>query len=143
MVPSSDEDIPAQALSLSNPLERVLHPRYIGLSGVGKQVWLFWAGLRQQVMQVGLVDAHIGRFYGYIGDVGPLRVSQFANAVHRVMVIKGKQIPSTWGKGIGLPDKLEGTAGIGGENHDVFIRRGVKVGTNEAAGAVRQHSHGL
>ena len=37
------------------------------------------------------------------------------------MVIKGEQIAPIGGKGIGLPDKLEGITGVGCEDNDIFI----------------------
>ena len=73
----------------------MLHPGHIGLGRVGKQVWLSWTGLCQQARQVGLVDAEVERLKRHIGDGSTLGLSKFADAVHRVMIIKGEQIVAT------------------------------------------------
>jgi hypothetical protein len=70
-------------------------------------------------------------------------LSELANAVHRVMIIEGEQIPPTLGEGVGLSDKLERATGVGSEDHDIFFGRCMEVAEYEQAGAVHQCCHSL
>src|SRR5579883_814203 len=138
-----DEDIPPLLLRASNPVERVLHAGDIGLGRVGKQIGLAGVSLRQQAVQLGLMNAQIRWRKRHISDGGASSPGKFANAIHRVMIIKGEQISSVWGKGVRLPDKLERAAGIGSEDHGIFIGRGMEVAEYETADAIHQAGHGL
>src|SRR5262249_60545703 len=87
--------------------------------------------------------AYFGDFKWHVADGRAFGARKLANTVHRVMVVDTEQVMPVGREGIGLPDQAQGAAGVGGEDHRVFVRRRVEERENEGARLLVQLGHGL
>ena len=121
-----------------DPFERVLHGGEIGLGRISKQVGAAGRALVQITRQHGLIHTHIRECHRYIGHVRPLDMGELADAVDRIVVIKGQQVVATLAERIGLADQLKGAAGVLGKDDDVLFRGGVEILQDILSGALDQ-----
>src|SRR6266566_8250814 len=73
-----------------------------------------------------LLHTQVGSHDGQIGKRGPSGTRKFADAIDGVVVIEEQEELPAGLEGIGLPDQLQGLAGIGGEDDGIFVRGSVK-----------------
>ena len=115
----------------------------VGLGRVGKEV----VGLRVDLIQQGsdflVIDAHLRRDHRRVGDDGAMGAGKLADAIDRIMVVKGEQIAAAGGERVGFADQFEGAAGVLGEDADIFSWIGVEKFQYPAAGCVHPMRHGL
>ena len=76
--------------------------------------------------QVVLVQPHFGQDDRNVGRRRATRAGELANAVHRIVVVEGKQEPSAGREGIRLADQFQCLTGIGGKDHGPLAGIGVE-----------------
>ena len=135
-----EDDVVSQLVGQLDGAEGVLHPREIGLGGHSEQV-----GLRLiPVLEIGtqVRTAEAVRIQGDVGDVRALAPGELADALHRVVIISHQAEVAARLERITLPDQLQCSAGIGGENDRVLIGIGPEIAQYILSGLLHEMGRG-
>ena len=121
-----DQDVPASVVRLGQPVERVPNSRVIGLGREREQVVPVVGPAIERSEDIDGVNAQARGLQGQVDDVSAPRTGELTDACDRVVVVGGQEEGAAPGERIRLPDELERTTGVGGENDRVLVRRGVE-----------------
>ena len=137
-----EQNVPAFAPRLGDPLERVLDAGKVRLRRVGKKVVPPASCQAEVLFELGVVHSHLRQSQRNIGDLGLFGTGKFANAVHRIVIVERQQKMIALAEGVGFSDQLERGRGVRREDRGVLPRRGVEIVENRAPGLFHQPGHG-
>ena len=116
----------------------MLHAGEVGLGGEGQQVVSVRLRRSQDATRARSLDSQFRGDHGDVGDQGPLAPGKLADAIDRVVVIGGEGERATRSERIGLANQAQGRAGVGREDAEVLILRGVEERQDVATGLLHE-----
>ena len=117
-----EKNVEAFGLGLLDPLERMLNPGEVRLRGIREEIVAAAVRRIEVVIQHRFIHAQLGRDHGHVGGSRAPQAVEFANAVHRVVVVEGQQEEIARAEGVRLAHQFQGVAGVRGEHQRVFLR---------------------
>ncbi len=91
-----EQHVPTRAVRFVDDVERVLHPGKIRLRRKGEQVVAIRIGRLEQPTERLTVDPQVGHRDRRVLDAHALRLREFADAVHRVVIVDGEETAPSW-----------------------------------------------
>src|ERR1039458_9997757 len=107
----------------------------------GEEILTGEVGLIKQRFQPLPIQAQQWRHERRVVDLRSFCPGEFADSVHRVMVVEGEQQAAFRCKRKGLSDKFESSGGVGRKDQYVLIGAGVEVTQDRPAGALEVAGH--
>ena len=117
------------------------HARKIRLGRVREEVGAGGVREVEQFVQTRAIDTQVGNGERRVVDGRTLREGEFANAVDRVVVVKGEQETPARRKGITFADVFQRTAGVQCEDRGVVVGR-IEVGEHRLSRALNKRRRG-
>ena len=117
-----EEDVPAVAMGLLDPGERVLDAGEVRLRRIGEQVVVLAGDLGQVARQQFLADSQLGCLARDVDRFSAAGAGEFADPVDRVVVVEAEQEAVAGAERVGLADQAQGAGRVRGEDRNVLVR---------------------